>query len=209
MEGTFNFIQCCESGMIYSGTGYDILEFRFLPMVLSIFGNYKKYLITNQTEESTKYLSFFYYTENTYLKPNTLFLLHLNFDGGKHTFSLPFPHFCLGICPGTWLIDLDLLKPSVALIWTNLEHMSWIKAINFLDIFRRTENTFLNHRVGEKSFFLTQFVLSSHRDLLYSRALLRKIFPEFPSKNFVDFLSSLHVFEAAFSLASKICFICR
>ena len=164
MEGTFNFIQCCESGMIYSGTGYDIIEFRFLPMV-----------------------SFFYYTENTYLKPNTLFLLHLNFDGGKHTFSLPFPHFCLGICPGTWLIDLDLLKPSVALIWTNLEHMSWIKAINFLDIFRRTENTFLNHRVGEKSFFLTQFVLSSHRDLLYSRALLRKIFPEFPSKNFVDF----------------------
>ena len=59
MEDTFNFIQCCESGMIYSGTGYDILEFRFLPMVLSIFGNYKKYLITNQTEESTKYLSFF------------------------------------------------------------------------------------------------------------------------------------------------------
>ena len=40
--------------MIYSGSSYELLEFRIriLPIKLSIFGNYKK-LIINQNEEST------------------------------------------------------------------------------------------------------------------------------------------------------------
>ena len=47
------------------------------------------------------------FLETTYLKPNTHFLLHLGFVGGKKPFFLPLPTFNLGICPGSWLIDYE------------------------------------------------------------------------------------------------------
>ena len=62
----------------------------------------------------------------------------------------------------------------------------------------------------EKSISLTQFVSSSRHDLLYSVVLPLVIFLGFPfPANFEVFLSSLHVFQAVFSRANKVCFICK
>ena len=135
-----------------------------------------------------------------YLKPNSHFLLHLNFIGGKNPFSLHFPLLtAVFVQRPDWLI-FNLFMPFVALICTNLEHMSWYVFL----FFRRTQNNFFwpTGRVGvrKKSISLVQLYHQvTHHDLLYSGALRRPDFPEF----FKGFLSSLYVCRQCFPLQIK------
>ena len=54
-------IICCESGMIYSGSGYDSLEFRIriLPIYLSLFRNFRNN--NNQSKRRIHQLSVLFY----------------------------------------------------------------------------------------------------------------------------------------------------
>ena len=64
------YLQCCGSGINYSGSSYEFFEFRILPMHLSIFDNYyKKHLKFNQKEESTGYRTYLLLFSISYYSP--------------------------------------------------------------------------------------------------------------------------------------------
>ena len=98
---------------------------------------------------------------------------------------------------------IDWFKLPVALIWNNLEHISWTHAIQFSFYFLDEQRIpFFWPTTGggwaKTSVSLTDCI-TSHRDLLYSGALRRPDFPDFLK----GFLSSLHVCRQCFPLQIK------